>query len=156
MTSQRSSAAKARMLCRDDETHDCARLFFCLNLRSPCPVVQVYRTNTPPSVRDLLVRVGAAILLFLRVFMTHGIETLTMCLLLIERYSVCQCLYYQHAVDRCPQYGQPGHSVAGRTIWVGSTCNKHHKKSRYAASSCRSSSFPARKFGRRESLDFSL
>ncbi|OTB04211.1 hypothetical protein M426DRAFT_321063 [Hypoxylon sp. CI-4A] len=48
-----------------------------------------------------------------------------MCYQLIERYSSCHCIYYQHAVDRCPDYGRPGHHVITRTILVGYACHNH-------------------------------
>ncbi|ROT35307.1 hypothetical protein SODALDRAFT_381483 [Sodiomyces alkalinus F11] len=49
----------------------------------------------------------------------------TMCYQLVELYSVCRCLHYQHAVDRCAAYGQPGHGVQQRTILVGLACGAH-------------------------------
>ncbi|KAL1842011.1 hypothetical protein VTJ49DRAFT_6177 [Mycothermus thermophilus] len=48
-----------------------------------------------------------------------------MCYQLVELYSACRCLYYQHAVDRCPAYGQPGHYIERRTILVGYACSEH-------------------------------
>ncbi|KAL2148338.1 hypothetical protein VTH82DRAFT_2258 [Thermothelomyces myriococcoides] len=39
-----------------------------------------------------------------------------MCYQLVELYSHCRCLYYQHAVDRCAAYGRPGHGIQMRTI----------------------------------------
>ncbi|KAI0883508.1 uncharacterized protein GGS22DRAFT_167176 [Annulohypoxylon maeteangense] len=48
-----------------------------------------------------------------------------MCYQLIERYSACRCLYYLHAVDRCPDFGQPGHDISTRTILIGYACIKH-------------------------------
>ncbi|KAK0377911.1 hypothetical protein CLIM01_04715 [Colletotrichum limetticola] len=44
---------------------------------------------------------------------------------LLELYSSCRCLYYQHAVDRCDAYGRPGHTVQLRTILVGYACLNH-------------------------------
>ncbi|KAI2466678.1 hypothetical protein F4781DRAFT_346269 [Annulohypoxylon bovei var. microspora] len=57
-----------------------------------------------------------------------------MCYQLIERYSACHCLYYQHAVDRCAAYGQSGHGVTTRTILVGYACQKHAQSSTYGGS----------------------
>lgn len=48
-----------------------------------------------------------------------------MCYQLVERYSACHCLYYQHAVDRCLAYGLSCHDIKTRTILVGYTCQKH-------------------------------
>ncbi|KAI0376042.1 hypothetical protein F5Y04DRAFT_293246 [Hypomontagnella monticulosa] len=48
-----------------------------------------------------------------------------MCYQLIERYSACHCLYYQHAADRCAAYGQSGHPITTRTILVGYACQTH-------------------------------
>ncbi|KAI2624851.1 hypothetical protein GGR54DRAFT_629357 [Hypoxylon sp. NC1633] len=56
-----------------------------------------------------------------------------MCYQLIERYSACHCLYYQHAVDRCAAYGQSGHHVTTRTILVGYACQKHAQSSNYGS-----------------------
>lgn len=54
----------------------------------------------------------------------------TMCYLLVERYSACHCLYYQHAVDRCARYGTRGHGITQRTIWVGHACIDHSPPAR--------------------------
>ncbi|CCD49605.1 hypothetical protein BofuT4_uP097130.1 [Botrytis cinerea T4] len=48
-----------------------------------------------------------------------------MCYVLVERYSVCRCIYYTHAIDMCPAYGTPGHYVEERTLLVGYTCGLH-------------------------------
>ncbi|KAK4131146.1 hypothetical protein BT67DRAFT_388932 [Trichocladium antarcticum] len=48
-----------------------------------------------------------------------------MCYQLVELYSACRCLYYQHAVDRCAAYGRPGHGIQSRTILVGYACSEH-------------------------------
>ncbi|KAK7431691.1 hypothetical protein QQZ08_001628 [Neonectria magnoliae] len=48
-----------------------------------------------------------------------------MCYQLVELYSACRCLYYQHAVDRCAAYGRPGHYVQERQIFVGYACSAH-------------------------------
>ncbi|KAE9375307.1 hypothetical protein N431DRAFT_198739 [Stipitochalara longipes BDJ] len=42
-----------------------------------------------------------------------------MCYLVVERYSVCRCLYYKHNVDMCAAYGQQGHPIQERTVLVG-------------------------------------
>jgi hypothetical protein len=48
-----------------------------------------------------------------------------MCYQVTEVYSVCKCLYFQHAVDRCPSFGQAGHQVQVRMILVGYSCSVH-------------------------------
>ena len=52
-------------------------------------------------------------------------RTPKMCYQLVELYSACRCLYYQHAVDRCSSYGRPGHGIQSRTILVGYACSEH-------------------------------
>ncbi|PMD66174.1 uncharacterized protein K444DRAFT_514103, partial [Hyaloscypha bicolor E] len=46
-----------------------------------------------------------------------------MCYLVVERYSVCRCLYYKHNVDMCAAYGQQGHPIQERTVlpWFAPT-----------------------------------
>lgn len=48
-----------------------------------------------------------------------------MCYLVVERYSIFRCLYYQHSVDICAAYRQQGHRIAERTVLVGYTCERH-------------------------------
>ncbi|POS80029.1 hypothetical protein DHEL01_v201575 [Diaporthe helianthi] len=52
-----------------------------------------------------------------------------MCYQVLELYSACRCLYYQHAVDRCPRYGTRGHGITQRTILVGYACIDHSSHS---------------------------
>ncbi|CAG8951572.1 hypothetical protein HYFRA_00007488 [Hymenoscyphus fraxineus] len=33
-----------------------------------------------------------------------------MCYLVVEKYSVCRCIYYQHNIDMCAAYGTPIHN----------------------------------------------
>ncbi|KAI0890856.1 hypothetical protein F4806DRAFT_485042 [Annulohypoxylon nitens] len=54
-----------------------------------------------------------------------------MCYQLIERFSDCHCLYYQHAVDRCPDYGKLSHHITTRTILVGYACTNHSRDDNY-------------------------
>jgi hypothetical protein len=35
-----------------------------------------------------------------------------MCIQIIERFSVCRCIYYRHAVDPCPARAQRHHRLA--------------------------------------------
>lgn len=48
-----------------------------------------------------------------------------MCYQLIEVYSECHCLYYQHSVDRCADW--PNHTATKRVIYVGYSCSNHSK-----------------------------
>jgi len=48
-----------------------------------------------------------------------------MCYQVVERYSVCRCQYYKHAIDPCAAHGQRGHSVQEKTVLVGYACNIH-------------------------------
>ncbi|PYH90377.1 hypothetical protein BO71DRAFT_334612 [Aspergillus ellipticus CBS 707.79] len=48
-----------------------------------------------------------------------------MCYQLVERFSACRCLYFQHAVDPCEAYRQRGHSVQEKVVLVGYTCSRH-------------------------------
>ncbi len=58
-----------------------------------------------------------------------------MCYQIIEQYSACRCLYYQHAVDRCRYYGRQGHGVTQRIILVGYACSEHSQsRGTYASS----------------------
>ncbi|CAI9626944.1 unnamed protein product [Alternaria burnsii] len=48
-----------------------------------------------------------------------------MCYQVIERYSVCRCLYYKHAIDPCAAHGQRGHGIQEKTVLVGYACSTH-------------------------------
>lgn len=48
-----------------------------------------------------------------------------MCYQVVERYSVCRCLYYKHAIDPCAAHGQRGHAIIEKTVLVGYACNLH-------------------------------
>ncbi|EME46024.1 hypothetical protein DOTSEDRAFT_60729 [Dothistroma septosporum NZE10] len=50
-----------------------------------------------------------------------------MCLQIVERYSVCRCLYHKHAVDPCAARAQRGHAVQEKTVLVGYACERHSK-----------------------------
>ncbi|CZR53038.1 uncharacterized protein PAC_02916 [Phialocephala subalpina] len=58
-----------------------------------------------------------------------------MCYLVVERYSVCRCLYYQHSVDMCSAYGTKNHPIQERTVLVGYACEKHSNNQQEASSS---------------------
>lgn len=51
-----------------------------------------------------------------------------MCYQVVERYSVCRCLYYKHAIDPCPAHGQRGHTVQEKTVLVGYACSTHSSR----------------------------
>lgn len=57
-----------------------------------------------------------------------------MCYKVVERYSVCKCLYFEHSIDPCSAYGQRGHGVQEKTVLVGYTCDKHSGRGIYAVS----------------------
>ncbi|KAF2127971.1 hypothetical protein P153DRAFT_293945 [Dothidotthia symphoricarpi CBS 119687] len=48
-----------------------------------------------------------------------------MCYQVVERYSVCRCLYYKHAIDPCAGHGHRGHTVQEKTVLVGYACGVH-------------------------------
>ena len=48
-----------------------------------------------------------------------------MCIKVVERYTVCRCIYYSHAIDACPAYGRRGHSIKIQELWVGYACSRH-------------------------------
>ncbi|KAF2853369.1 hypothetical protein T440DRAFT_390016 [Plenodomus tracheiphilus IPT5] len=48
-----------------------------------------------------------------------------MCYQVVERYSVCRCLYYRHAIDPCAGHGQRGHGIQEKTVLVGYACASH-------------------------------
>ncbi|KAJ5177403.1 uncharacterized protein N7500_000102 [Penicillium coprophilum] len=50
-----------------------------------------------------------------------------MCYKVVERYSVCKCLYFEHSIDPCSAYGQRGHEVQEKTVLVGYTCDRHSR-----------------------------
>jgi hypothetical protein len=47
------------------------------------------------------------------------------CTQVVERYTVCRCLYYRHSIDPCPALGQRGHVIQERTVLVGYACSAH-------------------------------
>jgi hypothetical protein len=51
-----------------------------------------------------------------------------MCYLVVERYSFCRCVYYQHDLEKCAKFGEKGHErarVKERTVLVGRACGVH-------------------------------
>jgi len=65
-----------------------------------------------------------------------------MCYQLVEKYSACRCLYYEHPIERCPQYGRSGHPIARRVILVGYCCVEHGSQSRVSISTASSALAP--------------
>ncbi|EKV11504.1 hypothetical protein PDIG_18210 [Penicillium digitatum PHI26] len=57
-----------------------------------------------------------------------------MCYKVVERYSVCKCLYFEHSIDPCSAYGQRGHAIQEKTVLVGYTCDKHSGRGMCAVS----------------------
>ncbi|KAI0529787.1 hypothetical protein GGR58DRAFT_290158 [Xylaria digitata] len=53
-----------------------------------------------------------------------------MCFQILEVYASCRCLYLQHAIDKCPDYGRPGHEISKKTIPVGYACSEHTQSSK--------------------------
>ncbi|KAE9365059.1 hypothetical protein N431DRAFT_312814, partial [Stipitochalara longipes BDJ] len=54
-----------------------------------------------------------------------------MCFRVVERYSVCRCLYYRHNVDMCAEYGENGHPIQERTVLVGYACERHSQHNQH-------------------------
>jgi hypothetical protein len=50
-----------------------------------------------------------------------------MCVQIQERYAVCRCLYYIHALDSCPAYGRRGHDIRSEEILVAYSCPRHSR-----------------------------
>jgi hypothetical protein len=48
-----------------------------------------------------------------------------MCYQVVERYSVCRCLYYKHAIDPCSGHGSQSHLLQEKTVLVGYACASH-------------------------------
>ena len=48
-----------------------------------------------------------------------------MCIRVSERYSICGCIYYSHAIDTCPAWENPNHQVREKEVLVGYTCSHH-------------------------------
>lgn len=104
---------------------DRSHAFHCLHTHSSYPSITA--PKTPPR---CLHHTG---------FQEHkcDIQIVKMCYLVVERYSVCRCLYYQHSVDMCPSYGMQGHGAQEKTVLVGYACEKHSTHQPYQDSSAR-------------------
>ena len=64
---------------------------------------------------------------------------LKMCIQLVEKYSVCRCVYHRHSVDPCRAYGQRNHGTTEKTILVGFACPRHTPRRRANESDTQSS-----------------
>ncbi|TDZ34037.1 hypothetical protein C8035_v000642 [Colletotrichum spinosum] len=53
-----------------------------------------------------------------------------MCYQIVELYSACRGLYYQHPIDRCAAYDRSDHLVHKRAILVGYACREHETDTR--------------------------
>jgi len=89
--------------------------FFCC-FTSPDPG---FLTLRPPSSQHILVRLDVS-----KSLLTH-LQPPNMCYQVVERYSVCRCLYYKHAIDPCASHGQRGHLIQEKTVLVGYACSTH-------------------------------
>ncbi|KAI1464568.1 uncharacterized protein F4812DRAFT_160035 [Daldinia caldariorum] len=49
-----------------------------------------------------------------------------MCYDLVERYIGCNCIHYEHGLNKCAAYGTPGHHITTRTILVSERCDLHY------------------------------
>ena len=48
-----------------------------------------------------------------------------MCIKIVERYALCRCIYYSHALDTCPAYDRRGHGIKSIEVLVGYNCYRH-------------------------------
>ena len=48
-----------------------------------------------------------------------------MCIRVVEKYAICLCVYYRHAVNPCPAYDERGHKVKIKEVLVGYCCSRH-------------------------------
>ena len=55
----------------------------------------------------------------------HTYYLLKMCLLIVEKYAVCGCVYKKHDIDPCAAYGQRYHYPQVRDVLVGYACSPH-------------------------------
>lgn len=71
-----------------------------------------------------------------------------MCIKIVERYAVCQCIYTTHAVDPCSRVGLRDHSIILKEVLVGYTCPRHSATgAQPSSSSTYQSSFPDSGYG---------
>lgn len=71
-----------------------------------------------------------------------------MCIKIVERYAVCQCIYTTHAVDPCSRVGLRDHTIILKEILVGYTCPRHSATgAKPSSSSTYQPSFPDSGYG---------
>jgi hypothetical protein len=46
----------------------------------------------------------------------------TMCFQIVERYSVCRCVFQEYGIDECPLYQHKGHVPQVQVILIGVLC----------------------------------
>ncbi|KAF2770235.1 hypothetical protein EJ03DRAFT_270861 [Teratosphaeria nubilosa] len=51
-----------------------------------------------------------------------------MCIQVVERFSVCRCLYYRHSIDPCAARSQRGHIIQEKIVLVGYACDQHSRR----------------------------
>lgn len=86
--------------------------------RSTQQSVNLCFIDTPRSVRQQSLRSATSNLYYF----------VRMCYQIVERYSVCRCLYHRHSIDPCQRYGQRGHSTTEKTVLVGYACPDHSSR----------------------------
>lgn len=71
-----------------------------------------------------------------------------MCIKIVERYAVCQCIYTTHAVDPCSRVGHRDHTIILKEVLVGYTCPRHSATgAQPSSSSTYQPSFPDSGYG---------
>ncbi|KAH5442688.1 hypothetical protein HBI47_030800 [Parastagonospora nodorum] len=55
-----------------------------------------------------------------------------MCYQVVEKYSICRCLYHKHTIETCYAYGKRRHPVQEITVLVGYSCDVHYNSARKA------------------------
>ena len=65
-----------------------------------------------------------------------------MCIQVVERYAVCGCLYYKHAIDPCSAINTRGHSIQVKEVLVGYACNRHSTNNAGPSSGSSSTQYP--------------
>ncbi len=73
---------------------------------------------------NLIVQFASACYL-IRSHINYPTIATNMCIRVVERYAVCRCVYYSHAIDACPAYGRRDHAVRTKEVLVGYTCSRH-------------------------------
>lgn len=95
-------------------------------MRVPCllTTLQALATRNSYNLNDIV-----------PVWLNRFLVNLPMCQQLVEVYSNCRCLYYQHAVQRCPIYRH--HRPTQSVMLVGFACAVHSGSSSVPARAAR-------------------